>query len=113
MVAASFGHFTGEHAPGIRDPLLAYRAAHHLLLSHGEAVPAIRAAAPRPVQVGIALNLQPVTPASHSAEDAWAARHFDGLVNRWFLDPIFRGSVSRRCGGRPRSAISCRRRRTT
>lgn len=92
MVVASFGHFTGEHAPGFRDPQLALLAAHHLLLSHGEAVPAIRAAASGPVQVGIALNLQPVFPVSDSPEDTNAARHFDGLVNRWYLDPLFRGS---------------------
>ena len=92
MIAAFFGHFTGEHAPGLHDPQKAFLAAHHLLLSHGEAVPAIRAAAPNPVRVGIALNLQPVSPASSSPEDRHAARHFDGLVNRWFLDPLFRGS---------------------
>lgn len=91
MVAAFLGHFTGEHAPGLRDPAQTYRAAHHLLLSHGEAVEAIRAAAPRTPQVGIALNLQPVAPASAAEEDQQAARHFDGLVNRWFLDPLFHG----------------------
>jgi beta-glucosidase len=50
---------------------------------------AIRAAG-RPAQVGIALNLspmRPVTPADQSA----AARQ-DGYMNRWFLDPIFRGA---------------------
>jgi beta-glucosidase len=95
FVAAILGHFTGEHAPGLKDPRAALQAAHHLLLSHGEAVPALRAAAPAPVRVGIALNLQPVHPASSSPEDTQAARRFDGMVNRWFLEPLFHGSYPR------------------
>jgi beta-glucosidase len=92
FVAAILGHFTGEHAPGLKEPAVALLAAHHLLLSHGEAVHAVRAAVHGPVQVGIALNLQPVHPATVSAPDQAAARRFDGMLNRWFLDPLFRGS---------------------
>jgi beta-glucosidase len=33
-----------------------------------------------------------VYPASTRPEDEQAARRFDGLANRWFLDPLFRGS---------------------
>ena len=40
---AHLGHHTGEHAPGRKNPLEALRAAHHLLLSHGLAVPVLRA----------------------------------------------------------------------
>ena len=36
---AHLGHESGEHAPGLRDPALALRVAHHLLLSHGAALP--------------------------------------------------------------------------
>jgi len=92
FVAAVLGHFTGEHAPGIRDARAALQAAHHLLLSHGEAAHVLRAAARRPIQVGIALNLQPVYPASGAVEDAQAARRFDGLLNRWFLSPLYHGT---------------------
>ncbi len=92
LVVTYFGHVTGEHAPGIRDPLAALRAAHHLLLSHGEAVPVLRGESKGPVQVGIALNLQPVHPASESPEDRTVAQRMDGLMNRWYLDPLFRGS---------------------
>ena len=91
FVAALIGHFTGEHAPGIQDPSAAFSAAHHLLLSHGLAAQAIRAAASRKPEVGIVLNLHPVHPASPSEEDQLAARRFDGIINRMFLDPIFRG----------------------
>jgi beta-glucosidase len=85
--AAMLSHELGEHAPGMKDGPAALAAAHHLLLAHGRAVPAIRAAAPG-AQVGITLNFTPATPASGSAADAEAARIFDGWFNRWFLDPV-------------------------
>jgi beta-glucosidase len=43
-------------------------------------------------QVGIVLNLAHAYPASDSPEDEAAAWRVDGEGNRWFLDPIFRGS---------------------
>jgi beta-glucosidase len=91
-IVSVYGHWTGEIAPGIRDAKAAIQAAHHLLLSHGEAARAIRATAGRRAEVGIALNLQPVHPASERLEDQEAARRFDGLANRWYLDPLFRGT---------------------
>jgi beta-glucosidase len=90
-VAAILGHWIGEHAPGIKDPQRALQAAHHMLLSHGEAAAALRAGARGPVEVGIALNLQPVHAASSSPQDRDAAERLDGFVNRWYLDPLFRG----------------------
>ncbi|MCA1554566.1 MAG: family 1 glycosylhydrolase, partial [Chloroflexi bacterium] len=41
-VAAFVGHMFGEHAPGLRSPRAAVAAMHHLLLSHGLAVQALR-----------------------------------------------------------------------
>jgi beta-glucosidase len=35
------------------------------------------------------LNFTPTVPASRSAADRDASRHFDGYFNRWFLDPVF------------------------
>lgn len=86
--ASTLGYLTGEHAPGRKEPAAALAAAHHLLLSHGLAVPVIRAHSPG-AKVGITLNLTPATPASASEADADAARRFDGTFNRWFLDPVF------------------------
>jgi len=90
FVTAMAGHYTGEHAPGIQDPAAALSAAHHLLLSHGLAVQALRASARRPLQIGITLNLNPLHPASDSDEDRLAAVRADGILNRMFLDPLFR-----------------------
>jgi beta-glucosidase len=90
-VVAWIGHSWGEHAPGRTSEADAVAAAHHLLLSHGWAVEAIRRAAPG-VQVGITLNLQEAYAHSESPEDEAASWQVDGEANRWFLDPIFRGA---------------------
>jgi beta-glucosidase len=90
-VHAMVGHLYGEHAPGRRNPVAALAAMHHLLLAHGLAVPAIRAAASRPIRVGIALNLTPVYPAKAGGWDDSAARFSDNFLNRLSLDPIFKG----------------------
>jgi beta-glucosidase len=89
---ASFVSYAkGVHAPGLRDWRAAIASSHHLLLSHGWAVPVIRGNSPG-ARVGITLNLSPAIPASPSPEDADAARHYDGYMNRWFLDPLYRAS---------------------
>lgn len=80
----------GAHAPGLRDWGAAVQSSHHLLLSHGWAVPVIRRNSPS-AQVGITLNLSPAIPASSSPADADAARRFDGYMNRWFLEPLYHG----------------------
>jgi beta-glucosidase len=90
-VCAWIGHAWGEHAPGRTSERDAVAAAHHLLLSHGWAAQAIRAAV-ADAQVGITLNLAHAYPASETPEDEAAAWRVDGESNRWFLDPIFRGS---------------------
>ena len=49
----------GVHAPGLADAAAAAATTHHLLLGHGLATAALRAAVPG-AQVGITLNLTPV-----------------------------------------------------
>ncbi len=89
-VVAFVGNWQGRHAPGKKDLPTAYRVAHHLLLSHGAAVPVIRHHV-ADAQVGITLNLAPQYPASDKPEDIAAARLMDGFQNRWFLDPLYKG----------------------
>ncbi len=91
MITAVLGYLTGEHAPGIRNPFAALAAVHHVLLSHGLAVQALRAGSRLPLQVGIALNLAPIYPATPSEQDRQAVRMPDGLGNRLFLDPLLKG----------------------
>ena len=59
---AALGHEHGCHAPGLKDPRLALRVAHHLLLSHGRALDVIRRNAPD-AAAGIVLNISPGHPA--------------------------------------------------
>ncbi len=90
-VMAMSGYLFGEHAPGLQDPRLAAHAIHYLLLSHGLAIEALKSSCPQPVEVGITLNLSPMYPASDTEADRQAAHRVDGVLNRVFLDPIFRG----------------------
>jgi beta-glucosidase len=89
--SAFLGYGSGDHAPGRTEGSRASRAAHHLLLGHGLALPAIRSAVPE-AEVGITLNLYSVKPATDGEADGDAARRIDGLGNRFFLDPVLTGS---------------------
>ncbi len=92
-VAAMAGYFTGEHAPGVKEPVTGFKALHHLFLSHGLAAEAIRASAKQPVKVGITLNLNPVYPVSDSKQDRFAAQRMDTALNRLQLDPFLKGDL--------------------
>lgn len=85
------GHYYGVHAPGLKDLSKALQAIHHMLLSHGYAVPIIRAANPS-ARVGIALNTVLSEPADDSESAQSAARRHDGQWNRWCLEPLSRGT---------------------
>jgi beta-glucosidase len=87
-VVAFVGNLQGRHAPGGHDLTVALRVAHHLLLSHGRAVPRLRSAVPD-ANVGITLNFSTSRPATASPADAQATMLHDQYLNRWFLDPVF------------------------
>jgi beta-glucosidase len=89
-VMAVLGHESGLFAPGIRHRGTAMQVAHHLLLSHGLALQALRADG-CPASLGIVLNLSPISPATSSPEDIAAARLEDGRSVRWYMDPLLRG----------------------
>jgi beta-glucosidase len=88
--SAFLGYASGVHAPGRRDPAAAFAATHHLLLGHGLATQALRAAGAR--TIGLTLNPDAVFPADpDSPADAEAVRVVDGLRNRIFFDPVLSG----------------------
>jgi beta-glucosidase len=89
QVLTLLGYATGVHAPGRTLLFEALPVAHHLLLGHGLAARALRAAGAR--QVGIVENHMPVWPASEFEPDANAAQAFDLLYNRLFADPVLLG----------------------
>jgi beta-glucosidase len=89
--AAMLGHASGVHAPGVRDPRAAVRAAHHLLVAHGAAVGALRPLVRPDAEITITLNPYPVVPAGDSDDDADAVRRVDGIANRIWTETVLRG----------------------
>jgi len=87
--SAWLGYLYGVMAPGIKDLQTAINASHHLLLGHGLATQAIRSVA-SDLRVGIVLNLTPAIPLNE--KDELAAKYADGFDNRWYADPVFKGS---------------------
>jgi beta-glucosidase len=85
---AVLGNELGRFAPGIKDTKVMLRVAHHLLLSHGLALQAMRAEGVK-APLGIVLNQSPATPASDSANDVTLAEREYALFVRWYMDPLF------------------------
>jgi beta-glucosidase len=83
---AFLGYETGLFAPGNQSLADGLLCAHHLNVSHGLAVQALRSRVKTPI--GAALNFMPTHPASERAEDVAAAKRLDGYFNRWFLEPM-------------------------
>ncbi|MES2581552.1 MAG: GH1 family beta-glucosidase [Pseudomonadota bacterium] len=90
-VMAVLGHETGVFAPGIKNRATAAQVSHHLLLSHGLAVQALRAHGSQ-ASLGIVLNLSPMHPATPTDADRTQARLEDGKLLRWYMDPLFKAS---------------------
>jgi len=91
QVIAVLGHEEGVFAPGLRSRRTAIQVSHHLLLSHGLALQALRAEGCR-TPLGIVINLAQVEPATGAVADAAKARQDDARGRRWYLDPLFKGS---------------------
>jgi beta-glucosidase len=87
---AWLSHFLGHHAPGLRDIRAAARAMHHILLAHGQALAAMRAAGHG--DLGIVLNFEATEPASDTPADRAAAARQDAIFNRWFIEALTRGT---------------------
>ncbi len=95
--SAWLGYGAGRHAPGATDIGLAARAAHHLLVAHGQAMLGMRQQAPADHSFGIVLN-----PGSYRPDDGLsvdqvavvrpAAAILDGIHTRWWLDGLLLGS---------------------
>jgi beta-glucosidase len=90
FVVAFHGNSTGDHAPGIKNHLVALKVAHNLLVSHGLVVRKFREM-DITGDIGITLNLSYAYTVSDSKEDSLAADLFTAFYNGWFLDPIFKG----------------------
>jgi beta-glucosidase len=86
-IVGLLGFLLGLHAPGISGDVRAeVTVFHHLLLAHGRAVEVFDGRG----KIGLAPNLAPHYPATPA--DAEVSHASDGYVNRWFLDPVYRGT---------------------
>jgi beta-glucosidase len=86
-----FGYAWGVWAPGVRNEHVGRQVHHNMLVSHGLAVQAARAAARRPIEIGIVLSLcnqEPLDPQSEAdrklADAAMADQDW-----KWF-EPLYR-----------------------
>ena len=89
-VIAILGYEQGIFAPGIQSKKQAMQAVHHLLLSHGMALQAMRGLG-LATAMGIVLNLSPIYPASDDPQDVAKAKLDDGLILRLYMDALFKG----------------------
>ncbi len=84
------GYIEGHKPPGLINKWSKSLAtAHHLLLSHGMAIPEIRNNS-KQSEIGITLNLNTAIPASGSTYDEDACKFYDGQFNRLYLNPLYK-----------------------
>jgi beta-glucosidase len=88
-VVTMLGYGVGTHAPGRALLFDGLPVAHHLLLGHGRAAIALRAAGAG--SVGCANNHAPIWPASDDEADIGASKLFDALWNGMFAEPMLFG----------------------
>ncbi len=89
-IVAFLGYATGEFAPGMADYHMAVRAAHNLLLGHGQTVDLFRQMGCQG-KIGIVLDHPWYQPASDRPEDVAACRRLFDAGQGLFLEAIFHG----------------------
>ncbi len=87
---ANLGYGNAQFAPGVADARQAIQVSHHLLLSHGLAMRAMREEATS-ARLGIVLNQWTADPATDSDADRAMAELEYARSVQWFMDPIFKG----------------------
>jgi beta-glucosidase len=89
-VIANLGYRTGEMAPGLCDERASIEVSHNLLLGHGMAADAIRAAS-KEAKVGIVNIILPTYPLHENAQDRACADEHWKKDSAWFIEPILLG----------------------
>jgi beta-glucosidase len=88
LVFAIWMNFLGLYGKG--DISAGYRATHLINVAHAKAIEVYRDSDYSDGLIGITLNIDSVYPKTDSSLDEEAAIILDGLLNRWFLDPVFK-----------------------
>jgi beta-glucosidase len=91
-VVTLMGYGVAMHAPGKALMFDALPVGHHLLVAHGRAAIALRAAGA--TSIGCANNHAPIWPASDDPADVGAAKLFDLLWNAHYLEGMLLGRYS-------------------
>lgn len=85
-VFVGYGYGSGYHAPGIKSVGQFMKATHHVTLCQGEGGRVIRGNVSG-ANIGTTFSCSEITPYSDSEKDRKAARTFDALYNRLFIEP--------------------------
>ena len=83
----SFGLYNKK--PDIRS---GYLASMNVNLAHAKAIKRYRMSKDSDGKIGITLALNHVYPITDSDADQKAAKYFDGVFNRWYIDPIIKAA---------------------
>lgn len=84
------GYQLGIHAPGRKDALAFVRTTHTVNLAQGMAFQAMKASRPG-IELGSAVSVSPMLPATSQAADKAAAERQYKFNNLWFFDPALKG----------------------
>ena len=89
LVFAVWFYFLGIY--GKKELANGIRATHLVNVAHAKAIEAYRDSDNSDGLIGMTLNLDPVYPKMDSSLDKEGATIVDGITNRWYLDPVFKG----------------------
>jgi beta-glucosidase len=88
VVFAIWLNFLGLYGRG--DIAAGFRATHLVNVAHAKAIEAYRDSDNSNGLIGTTLNIDSVYPKTDTSLDKEAADILDGLLNRWFLDPVLK-----------------------
>lgn len=89
LVFAVWFYFLGLY--GKKDVAAGMRTTHLVNVAHAKAIEAYRDSENSDGLIGTTLNLNSVYPKTDSSLDKEGAIIVDGITNRWYLDPVFKG----------------------
>ena len=90
-VVSYVGHYSGDHAPGLRSAAAMYAAMHHLNMVHGKSYRQIKAAFGA-AQVASSYTHFPIYPVDDDPKNVAAARLMMSVWSDGFFGPAFRGA---------------------
>ena len=87
MVYTGAGYFLGYHAPGKKGLLNFLPAMHHATLAQGIGGRIVRDYLPK-ANIGTTFSCSYIEPTDYKPKNVAAARRFDALLNRLYIEPI-------------------------